>query len=157
MPKYKVLLPEVSILKALGEHRNAAGDLLGYDHESVTYFQNDLVDGSDISPAFLELYGEGDEHARACVQQIIEGEFIADETIKEIDNSSSSEDDIPEPFEGYDDLTVAEILTTLATENSDNVAVIKDYEKANKARKTILSYEQPSSEDASDKLDEATE
>lgn len=51
--------------------------------------------------------------------------------------------DPTEPFEGYDDLNVGEVVALLAGYGEEDVATIKEYEAANENRKTIMEWERP--------------
>lgn len=69
---YIVLLPEVSVLKHVGEIRHPEDEnrILGYDHRSITYLKNDVINDEDISPVVTKLYDAGDNHTRSCLKRL---------------------------------------------------------------------------------------
>ena len=51
---------------------------------------------------------------------------------------SEATDDDPEPFEGYDDLTVAQVLERKAELSAAQWDIVREYEQAHKNRKGIV-------------------
>lgn len=146
MSKFRILLPAVNILRALDEFKRPDGSV-AYEHESVLYLQDEIVDENDISPVFLKLYDEGDPTAIRCVERI--PDFV-DSSAESIDSGpldSAVSDDVSEKvtiadlISNYDDLTINQIMDILPSLDDDGVERVKAYEARFKDRKKIANFE----------------
>lgn len=88
---YKVLADEVNILKKVGEFRSPEGNLIGYDHDSVLYFKDDIVEDENISPVVLERYEAGDAHTRSMIVRVDK----RGRPVDTLPTSSTEEEEIP--------------------------------------------------------------
>jgi hypothetical protein len=82
---FRILEPEVMVLKSLGENKDNRGNVIGYEHESVTRFKDEIIDDSEVSPMLIELYDKGDKHVRSIMVRL--------------DKDNNPVDDVPEPKE----------------------------------------------------------
>lgn len=74
---YKVLVAELGLLEQIGEIKDNFGNHVAFEHQTVTYYQDDLVPDDKVSPVVKELYENGDEHTIGIL------EYVSDETEKE--------------------------------------------------------------------------
>ena len=78
-------------------------------------------------------------------QRINEGQLIrlqsvdvADEVLATTDATEDSTESVTEPFMGYDSMTAAQIVATIATLDDDQRSAVLAYESAHENRKTVL-------------------
>lgn len=151
MPSYLVLKEAVNVLKSNGAFKDFQGNIVGYDHESVTYLQGTVIPEDEISPVVIALYNDNDKHTLSCLQSVEDVVEIVHSGVDSApaEDSNPSQDDTSdkdsEPLANYDNLTVAEIVAILDESDQETVDAVKAYERINKARVTLLNYELPSS------------
>ena len=63
----------------------------------------------------------------------------ATDLLAELLRGRRAEDEASLPISGYDDLTAAEIVTRVKGLDADEARAVRDYEKRNANRKTVLS------------------
>jgi hypothetical protein len=67
-----------------------------------------------------------------------EGEVIPPEDLAEEDETETETETVELPIEGFDDLTVEEVVPHLEDLDAEDLSVIEAYEIANKNRTTLL-------------------
>jgi hypothetical protein len=69
---YRVTCAEdtsISVLRSLSTVKDEDGKVLGYDHESVSYHNGDVIEDDDVSPAVVTLYDAGDAHTTSILKR----------------------------------------------------------------------------------------
>lgn len=161
MPSYRVVAKDekgevggigdsVTLLKALGERFSDSGEVIGYEHQSVTYPLGAVIPASEISPVVLQDYANGDERLRRLIELVDDVEVVSDTVEEEAPAEEPVEEEIAEeesdePIEGYDNMAVAQVIEALQGADQDLIDAVKAYEETHKGRTTVLNYE-PDSE-----------
>lgn len=143
MPKYEVIAESANILQVEGEVTGRNGETL-YQNKSTLFYKGEILDEGEISPVVVELYDDEEKGTltRKVLRRINEAAASSKEVVEKVKKETPK---IPEPIKGYDDMSVSDILDHLDNLDKDarelETKVFKDYESANKGRKTILNYE----------------
>lgn len=123
MAKYKVLVAELSVPRSIGELRDIYGNVVGYSHINRTFYQNDVLDESEVSPVVQELVEKGD-YTRL--------EKVSDD----VESGPSS----ATPIVGYDDLSIEAVRGLFDHLPSETIQRVKEYERAHQNRPQIAEY-----------------
>lgn len=165
MAKYEVIANEVSILKAHSTYTNDNGNVIGYDHESITYLKGAVIDEEDISPVVIKQFNDGDERTISLIRKLnlkpknvkpkrtddepqdqIKESIKKEEVVNDEKSEKAEEVSVKEPnrsalpFSGYDELSVTDVISVLEKANAKQREAILVYEQENQARVTILEY-----------------
>ena len=83
---YQVLADELTVLEKIGEVQTADGKHLGYEHRSVTYLKDEILDDSQVSPVVTKLYNEKDPHTRKVLRRLTKAQLDALSKVDEEDD-----------------------------------------------------------------------
>lgn len=123
MAKYRVLVPELSVPRSIGELRDIYGNVVGHSHVNRTYFEGDVLEESDVSPVVQE--------------QVDSGEYTRLEKVSDnVDAGPAS----AAPITGYNDLSVEQVRGLFDHLPSETINRIKDYEREHENRPEISEY-----------------
>jgi hypothetical protein len=87
---YRVKIDELSVLRALGPAREEDGRKY-YDHDSVTWYKDDVIPDDQISPVVIEAYERGEEHTLSVLEKVQGGSRKA-----QADAPADSDGDTPD-------------------------------------------------------------
>lgn len=158
MPSYKVVARDengeigkggdsVTLLKALGERFSDSGEVIGYEHQSVTYPLGTIIPAAEISPVVLNDYANGDERLRRLIELVADPIELSSGSSDEVSEDVPVEEESSEPIKGYDDFTVAQVIEALQGADQKLIDAVKAYEDTHKGRTTVLNYEPDSEPD----------
>jgi hypothetical protein len=131
---YKVLVDELTVHKAVRElNHPITGEKIGYQQGAgETWFLDEVIPEDQMNPEWVEALESG------------EGELY--EALSTKLEQSSDEPVLNEayrmglPFEGYDDMDEDDILAAMRVLPSPAVMRIKDWERKNEGRDSIVNY-----------------
>jgi hypothetical protein len=77
---YKIIAPEVTIPKKVGEMSDQHGNKLD-EHVSVTYYEGDVLSDDDVAPTVQRAYDAGEAHILTLIEKVSEEPTVATPTI----------------------------------------------------------------------------
>lgn len=67
---YRVLVDQTQVLNDLSPRVLDDGRQIGYDHESLVWYKDEVIPDDKISPVVVKLYDEGDAHTRSILERV---------------------------------------------------------------------------------------
>lgn len=132
---FRVLVPEVTIPKMVGELRDPVnGVLLGVQQGlAKTYYEDEVIEAREISPMILAALDDESHPSHAHISSQIEDAANAEP-------SQSTVARLGVPFAGYDDMSEDDVLAAMSHLPSVSIQAIRDYESSHQARPRVLAY-----------------
>lgn len=144
---YKVLVPELNVLEAIGEFKDLNNNLIGYDHRSNTFFEGEIVPDSKVSPVIKKALEDKDPDDPTFV-------FLNGKLERSGENGSvDTLKRIGVPLANYDDLSETEVIDALRVLSAPLISAVKEYESLNQKRSGILEYNAGLREGVRDRID----
>ena len=124
----------------------ALRDLLVLPHERVRDTLDDAVrrgritrsDAEEIVDRFVELGRQQSDDVLARLERLIPGGSQVGRAVRQVDRARRGLTASGAPIDGYDELTAAEIIGRLEGLSPADLRIVRDYERRNANRKSVL-------------------
>lgn len=147
---YKVNVPvgeSLGVLKAISTYTDEAGNVTGYEHQSVPYYDGETVPRGEISPVILDALDEADEN-----NPIYAG--LKDRLVPADGESAvNTQIRLGVPFADYDALSEDEVVDALRLLSGPVIAAVKEHEFNGLKREKILLYNAGTREGVTDRIE----
>jgi hypothetical protein len=131
---------EVQVPRAAGEWYDVNGNHLGYRNEQITYYEGEVIPDEDVSPQVQEALENGDPHISRLLEKVGgEGQL-------------NEERRAGLPFDGYDNLSVEDVVAALRVLPAEAGNRVKAYERARQNRPEIVQFDSGRLEGPADRV-----
>jgi hypothetical protein len=132
---------EVQVPRAASELFDVNGNHLGFRHENRVYFEGEVIPDEDVSPVVQKQVENGGLHVSSLLEYVNEDGQLRDAQRAGV------------PFEGYDDLSVEDVVNAMRVLPGEAAGAVKRYEANKQNRPEIVLFDLGRFEGVSDRVE----